>query len=139
MSLGRVGAIFRPPPADQYRHYPTPRLAVWFFHFYHTPPCEAPRPFSVRPHGRVPVRCFLTSSRFGNSGVGGLVLLVLVTRGCTERTIPRCEETPVTTPCVGPCTVDAEPARPTDTQVTRPLAVVIQDQQEKRHGQAIQP
>ena len=74
-----------------------------------------------------------------NSGVGGLVLLVLVTNGCTEWTIPRCAGTPFTTPCVGPCMVDAEPGGPSYTQVTMPLAVVIQDQYGKRHCQAIQP
>ena len=71
MSLGRLGAIFRPPPADQYRHYPTPRLAVWSFHFYNTPACEAAMSFPMRPDRRFPMPYFLTSSGFGNRGVGG--------------------------------------------------------------------
>ena len=96
-------------------------------------------PFSMRPYRRVCVQCLITSCRFGNNVVGGLVLLVLVTSGCNEWTIPRCAGTPVTTPCFGPCTVDVEPGGPTYTQVTMPLAVVIQDQQGKRHCQEIQP
>jgi hypothetical protein len=96
-------------------------------------------PFTIRPYRRFPVQCSVTSNRFGNSWVGGLVLLVLVISGCTEWTIPPCEGTPFKTPCVGPCTVDAEPAGPTYTQVTMPLAVVIQDKYGKLHCQEIQP
>ena len=51
-------------------------------------------PFAIRPYRRFPVQCFITSYGFGNSWVGGLVLLVLVTSGCTEWTIPPCKGTP---------------------------------------------
>lgn len=40
--------------------------------------------FSVRPYRRFPVQRFITSYVFGNSWVGGLVLLVLLCSGCTE-------------------------------------------------------
>lgn len=63
---------------------------------------------------------------------------MLVTSGCREWTISPCAGTPFKTPCVGPCTVDAEPGGPTCTHVTMPLAVVIQDQQGKRLSQPIQ-
>ena len=71
MSLGRLVAIFRPLSADQYRHYPTPRLAVWSFQFGNTPACEAAVSFPMRPDRRFPMHSFLTSSGFGNRGVGG--------------------------------------------------------------------
>lgn len=96
-------------------------------------------PCSMRPSCRVPTQRFITSCGFGNSGVGELVLLVLVTSGCTEWAIPPCAGTPFKTRCVGPCMVDAEPAGPTYTQATMPLAVVTQDTDGKRHGLAIQP
>ena len=116
MSLGRLGAMFRPPPADQYPHDPTPRLAVWSFHFDNTPACEAAVSFPI-----VAFPCTTSSRPLGLATVGW---------GDT---------TPFTTPCVGPCTVDAERAGPTYPQVTMPLAVVVQDQQGKRHCQEIQP
>lgn len=76
---------------------------------------------------------------FRERSVRGLVLLVLALGGCTEWTIPPCEGTPFRTPCVGPCTVYVEPAGPTYTQVTMPLAVVIHDKHGKLHCQEIQP
>jgi len=95
-------------------------------------------PISIRPHRRFPVQCF-PSYGFRNSWVGGLVLLVLVMSGCTEWTIPPCKGTSFNTPCVGPCTMDAEPAVPNYTLVTIPLAVVIHDKYGKLHCQEIQP
>ena len=95
-------------------------------------------PFAIRPYGRFPVQCFLTSYGFVR-WVEGFVLLVLVTSGCTEWTIPPCKGTQFTTPCVGPCTMDAEPTVPNYTQMTIPLAVVIQDKYGKLHCQEIQP
>ena len=44
-------------------------------------------PFSIRPHRRFPLQRFITSYGLGNGWVWGLVLLVLVTSGCTEWTI----------------------------------------------------
>lgn len=68
-----------------------------------------------------------------------LVLLVLVVGGCTEWIIPPCEGTPFKTPCVGPCTEAVEPVGATYTQVTVPLAVVIEDRHGKLHCQEIRP
>jgi hypothetical protein len=96
-------------------------------------------PVSIRPHRRFPVQCLITSYGFVNRWMGGLALLMLVISGCTEWTIPPCKGTPFTTPCVGPCTMDAEPAMPNYTQVTIPLAVVIHDRYGKLHCQEIQP
>ena len=96
-------------------------------------------PFSILPHHRFPLQRFITSYGLGNGWVWGLVLLVLVTSGCTEWTIPPCQGTPFKTPCVGPCTVDVEPGGPTYTQVTAPLAVVIHDMYGKLHCQEIKP
>ena len=96
-------------------------------------------PVSIRPFRRFPVQCAITSYRLGNVSVWGLVLLVLTISGCTEWTISPCAGTPFKTPCVGPCTVDVEPGGQTYTQVTMPLAVVIQDKQGKLHCQEIKP
>ena len=63
-------------------------------------------PFAIPPPRRFPLQRFFTSYGLGNRWVWGLVLLVLVTIGCTEWTIPPCQGTPFKTPCVGPCTVD---------------------------------
>ena len=79
-------------------------------------------------------QCFLTSYGFGK-----IVFLVLVVSGCTEWTISRCKGTPYNTPCVGPCTVEADPAVPNYTQVTIRRAVVIHDSYGKLHCQEIQP
>ena len=54
--------------------------------------------------------CMLHHVLWGWKQWGGLVLLVLVASGYTEWTIPRCAGTPFTTRCIGPCTVEAEPA-----------------------------
>ena len=85
--------------------------------------------------------CDTESEQYGwrNGWVWGLLLLVLALVGCTEWTIPPCAGTPFKTPCVGPCTAGVEPAEPTYTRVTMPLAVVIQDQQGKRLCHEIQP
>jgi hypothetical protein len=95
-------------------------------------------PCAIRQYRLFPVQYFATSYGLRNSWVGGL-LLVLVISGCTEWTIPPCKGTPFNTPCVGPCTMDAEPAVPNYTQVTIPLAVVIHDRYGKLHCQEIQP
>jgi hypothetical protein len=95
-------------------------------------------PFSIRPYQRFPMRCFITSYGLRNVSVCGLVLLVLALGGCIEWTVPPCKGTPFKTPCVGPCTVDVEPAGPTYTQVTMPLAVVIHDRHGTLHCQEIQ-
>lgn len=96
-------------------------------------------PFLIRPSRRLPVQCFSTPYRLRNISVWGLVLLVLTIGGCTEWTIPPCVGTPFKAPCVGPCTVGVEPAGPTYTRMTMPLAVVIQDRQGKLHCQEIKP
>lgn len=95
--------------------------------------------FTIRPFRHFSVQRFITTTGFRNRWVAGLVLLVLVIGGCTEWTISPCKETPLNTPCVGPCTVDAEPTMPNYTQVTMPLAVVIQDRHGKMHCQEIKP
>jgi hypothetical protein len=64
----------------------------------------------------------------GLETVGGTHVPGLVISGCIEWTIPLCKETPFSTPCVEAVhPMDAEPAVPNYTQVTIPLAVVIQD------------
>ncbi len=45
-------------------------------------------PFSIRPHRRFPLQCFITSYGLGNGWVWGLLLLVQVIGRCTEWTIP---------------------------------------------------
>ena len=103
-------------------------------------PCERPHMhFTIRPFLRFLVRCFITSDGLGYRWAAGLVLLVLLMSGCAEWTIPSCKGSPFNTPCVGPCTVDAEPATRNFTQVTIPRAVVIHDQSGTLHCQQIKP
>lgn len=59
--------------------------------------------------------------------------------GCAEWTIPSCKGTPINTPCVGLCSIEAEPATPNYTQVTMPVAVVIRDRSGTLHCQDIKP
>lgn len=96
-------------------------------------------PSSIRPYRRFPLQCCITSYGLGHVSVCGLVLMMLALVGCVERKIPPCQGTPFKTPCVGPYTVDAEAGGPTYTQVTAPLAVVIQDKYGKQHCQEITP
>ena len=96
-------------------------------------------PVSIRRYRFCPMHCAVMSYRLGTVWACGLVLLVLVISGCTEWTISRCKGTPFNTPCVGPCTVETDPAVPNYTQVTIRRAVVIHDRYGKLHCQEIQP
>ena len=98
-----------------------------------------PMRFMIRLFRRFLVQGFITPYGFGNRWGAGLVLLVLVMSGCAEWTIPSCKGTPFNTPCVGPCSIDAEPTTPNYTQVTMPVAVVIRDRSGTLHCQDIKP
>jgi hypothetical protein len=102
-------------------------------------PMKDPNAHLIRPFCRFLVQSFITSYGFGNRWVAGLVLLVLLMSGCAEWTIPSCKGTPFNTPCVGPCSIDAEPTTPNYTQVTMPVAVVIRDRSGTLHCQDIKP
>lgn len=102
-------------------------------------PVKDPMHFMIRLFRRFLVQGFITSYGFGNRWVAGLVLLVLVMSGYAEWTIPSCKGTPFNTPCVGPCSIDAEPTTPNYTQVTMPVAVVIRDRSGTLHCQDIKP
>ena len=102
-------------------------------------PVKGPNAHHDSPLPSIPCQSFITSHGFGDRWVAGLVLLVLVMSGCAEWTIPSCKGTPFNTPCVGPCSIDAEPTTPNYTQVTMPVAVVIRDRSGTLHCQDIKP
>jgi hypothetical protein len=64
-----------------------------------------------------------------------LWLLLLFVTGCTEWTVPECENPLRATPCVGPCTVTVDESALTHAWV--PYAVVIRDVDGALHCQEI--